>query len=502
MEVRFTAEDWAAWEIAATTLAPDPFGRDPVGWVNTVLGEYLWSKQREIMESVRDNRYTAVQSCHGAGKSFVTSRAIAWWLSTKPLGEAFAVSTAPTAAQVSAILWREIRRAHRKGNLPGYITGGPTPSWKYGDGELIGIGRKPADHDNSAFQGLHDRYILIAVDEACGVPRSIFDAVDSLATNEDARVIAIGNPDDPSSHFAKLCEPGSGWNVIRIDALDSPLFTMEECAKYPELAQLMEAEQMPYSVEQIPRDLWPMLVSPMWVSERVKRWGPNSPIFTSKVRGLFPEIGEDVMITPRMIRDAQARTLIPINYSVLGVDVARFGSDRTIFAHRSGGVVRITGDYGKQDTVVTTEKVIKVATNKRADEVRVDGVGIGGGVIDQLVAKGFDAIDMQSGAAPSGPDAHLFHNARAQWWWDLRRRFEIGEIDIDDRDEDLAAQLGSVKYRFTDKGKIIIESKDEMKRRGLPSPDRADAVMLTSPVAEYDGAYVDEQLDEYGISTV
>lgn len=508
VQVRFTEGDLGAWMQALRGIAPSEYASDPVGWVRDVLGEYLWSKQVEIMHSVLHNRYTAVQSCHGAGKSFVTSRIVAWWLATKPLGQAYAVTTAPTAAQVSSILWREIRRAHRKGALTGYITGGTVPKWKLADGSEIGIGRKPADHDQAAFQGLHDRYLLAAIDEASGVPRSLFDAVDSLATNEMCRVIAIGNPDDPASHFAKICEPGSGWNVIRIDALESPLFTEEACAEYPELAALMESLEIPYSTEEIPEDMKPMLVSPLWVSERIKRWGVTSPIFEAKVRGSFPEIGEDILITPKMIREAQLRELVPINYKVMGVDVARFGSDRTVLGVRSGPVFRVHGDYSKLDTIETSQKVVDLANKQRPNEIRVDGVGIGGGVVDQLNASealsrsGVDIIDMQAGAGPMGIDQHLFHNARAEWYWDLRTRFENGLIDIDPDDDELAAQLGALRYKYTDKGKIIIESKDDLKKRGLPSPDRADVLMLTSPVSDYDGSYVDEELSSYSISPV
>lgn len=491
-----------AWGQAHKSLAPNPWAHDPVGWAREKLGEFFWSKQREILASVTENRYTAVQSCHGVGKSFGTSRAIAWWLDTKPQGDAFAVTTAPTAAQVSAILWREVRRAHKKGKLGGYITGGTIPEWKMSDGEPIGYGRKPADHDQSAFQGIHARHLLVAIDEAGGVPKSIFDAADSLATNEYARVVAIGNPDDPSSHFAKICRPGSGWNVIRIDALASPLFTEAECRKYPELYKLMQEEGIPFSTEEIPEDLVPMLVSPMWVWERIKRWGIASPIFTAKVRGLFPDIGEDILISPRLIREAQQRWEDAAigNWKVLGVDVARFGSDRTVIGMRSGIKFHVIEDHGGLDTVQVAKRVMAVARGQRVDEIRVDGVGVGAGVVDRINEDGVDVVDMQSGGGAIEDD--LFLNARAEWWWGVKDRFENALIAIDPEDDDLAAQLGSMKYDYGDNGKIKVESKKSMKARGLPSPDRADTLMLTSPVAEQPGAYQDEQIASYGISSV
>lgn len=485
-------------------FTPNPYVSDPVGWVQTQLNEYLWSKQREIMESIRTNRYTAVQSCHGAGKSFVASRSVSWWLSVHPPGDAFAVTTAPTAPQVSAILWREIRKAHRKGQLQGYVTSGTVPEWKLDDGEPIGYGRKPADTDQAAFQGIHARFPLIVVDEACGVPRMLFDAVDSLATNEDARVLAIGNPDDPSTHFNEICKPGSGWNVIRIDALASPLFTAEACAPFPELVALMEREGIPYSTEHVPADLLPMLVSPMWVNERILRWGAESPIFTAKVRGLFPDVSEDTLITPKMIREAQERHLDPGPWKILGVDVARFGSDRTVFCLATGGRRRIVGDYSKLDTTETTGKVLAAVRKLGVHEVRVDGVGVGGGVVDQLAHTenvDFDLIDMQAGGATNDPTR--FANARAEWYWHLRELFENDLIDIDPADDQLAAQLGVLKFEHDGKGRIKIESKDSMKRRGLPSPDRADVLMIASAAEVEDGLYVDEEIvDRRTISPV
>jgi hypothetical protein len=99
----------------------DAWRRDPSAWAQDKLGGHLWSKQRAIMASLVANRRTAVQSCHGAGKSHVAGLAASWWIDTHPPGEAIVVSTAPTYPQVHAILWEEIRRNHRKGKLPGRV---------------------------------------------------------------------------------------------------------------------------------------------------------------------------------------------------------------------------------------------------------------------------------------------------------------------------------------------------------------------------------------------
>jgi len=491
-----------AWQVAVDSFQPkqpDPYLNDPVGWVRDKLGEHMWSKQREIAESIRDNRYTAVQSCHDSGKSWSASRLVSWWLSVHDAGEAFAVTTAPTAAQVSAILWREIRRAHRKGGLQGYITSGSVPEWKLDGCEPIGYGRKPADEDQAAFQGIHSRYPLIVVDEAGGVPRTLFDAVDALATNENARVLAIGNPDSATTHFAKICQPGSGWNVIRIDGLETPNFTAEAIAEHPLLAELFDKLGLGPSTEFVPDDLRPMLLSPMWVAERIHRWGIESPLFTAKVRGIFPDVGEDVLIDPAWILAAQARTLEPGPWAILGVDVARFGADRSVIMLRRGPVARIVADNHKQATTETTGQVIVAARKHGADEIRVDGVGVGGGVVDQLAEQGYDVVDMQAGAGAVDNEHYL--NARAEWYWALRERFEQDDIDIDPDDDELAAQLGAIRYKYTSRGQVQIESKDDMKKRKLPSPDRADALMLTA-VADLivpDGVVEDDEDADFSI---
>ena len=133
-----------------------------------------------MVQSVVDNRYSAFKASHDVSKSHTMSRLALWWIDVHPPGEAFVVTTAPTTPQVEAILWRYMGIAHKKAGLPGRIT--LDAKWYIGN-ELVAYGRKPADYDPAAFQGIHARYVLVIIDEAGGVPKSIFDAVDALATN-------------------------------------------------------------------------------------------------------------------------------------------------------------------------------------------------------------------------------------------------------------------------------------------------------------------------------
>lgn len=448
------------WQYVLNEFQPDPKAElhraDPTMWAQDKLGRHLWSKQRDIMNSLVTNRRTAVKSCHGAGKSFCAATAAAWWIDTHPPGDAFVVSTAPSYPQVHAILWEEIRKAHRIGKLPGRVL--QSDEWKLADedGTLVGMGRKPADTDENGFQGIHRRYVLVILDEACGIPEQLWTAVEAITTNADCRILAIGNPDDPNTAFAKNCRPGSGWNVIEISAFETPNFTDEP----------------------VPDGLHPMLVSQEWVDDARKRWGVDSPLYQSKVLAQFPEASEDTLIPASWIIAAQQRTLEPEDRSQLGVDVARFGTDRSIVYHRRGGHVRLFKDWGHKPTTETTGLVIAAIRETGAVQVQVDGVGVGGGVVDQLVEQGLPVVDMQAGGGASDPKR--FVNARAEWYWGLRELFDPanGAIDIDPGDDELASQLGSLRFTYNSRSRIKIESKDDMRKRGMPSPDRADALML------------------------
>lgn len=478
---------------------PDPYLRDPAGWVNGRLGEHLTIDQKNIFSAVLEERYVAVPSCHDVGKSWLASRAAAWWIDVHEPGEAFVVTTAPTAAQVGAILWREIARAHRKGGLPGRITG--QNEWKLelgGPAELVAYGRKPADYDPAAFQGIHARYVLVLIDEACGVPRSIYDAADSLATNENARVLAVGNPDDPASHFREICKPGSGWHVVQIDALKSPNFTREAVARHPRLQAYMIRQGIPPSQEEVPADLRDLLVSPTWVAERIARWGVDSPLFQSKVRGQFPKISIDTLINPHWVTLAQARELKPQPTDAhMGVDVARYGTDHSVIMLRQGGHCRVAVEIARGPVTELAGKVIEKGLGFISRPIaNIDDVGVGGGVTDILAEEGYPHFPMIANAASEELMKNgkpRFADARSEWWWRLREALagpsgtgEDGWLDLDPEDDELAAQITNVKYKINRHGQIQVESKDDMKKRGLASPDRGDALTYALHEADVD----------------
>lgn len=463
--------------VLAKLFPPDnPYRTDPVAWGDEVLDSFWWSKQREIAEAVRDHRYVAVHSAHDTGKSYIASSIGAWWLDTRPVGDAFVVTTAPTWPQVKAILWRELRRRKREGKLRGRMN--LQCEWYMGDNgeeELVAYGRKPADYDQAAFQGIHALYPLIIMDEACGIPKSLYDAVDSLATNENSRVLAIGNPDDPASHFERICRPGSGWHVIQVSAWDTPAFTGEE----------------------VPEELLDLLVSKQWVKEREKRWGRNSFLFISKVDGVFPPVGHDTLIQPGWIRAAQQRDLPGLDVGRYGADIARYGRDKTVVYRNRDGRVRKEFESEKQSTTQTKGRFISLVAGKRNEVPMVmDCIGIGAGIYDDMLEDDHNVYGFDAGGAAQDPAR--FINARAEAWWTVRELFEEGLIDLDEHDEDLAQQLGDIKWGYDTRGRIKIESKDEMKKRlgADASPDHGDAFMMSCVVPPvWDPATAEQMTD-------
>ena len=437
--------------------AARPIG-DPVAWVAERLGEHLWTKQAEIARSVAAHRRTAVQSCHGAGKSYTAARIAAWWLDTHAPGDAFVVSTAPTYSQVRAILWREIHRAHVKGHLPGHVN---QSEWWIG-GEIVGFGRKPSDYDPDAFQGIHARAVLVLIDEACGVPKSLWDAASTLVTNEDSRILAIGNPDDPSSFFAQVCRVDSGWSVLRIAASDTPNFSGED----------------------VPPEIKPLLISPLWVEERRIEWGADSPLYVAKVTGEFPAFASDAVVPYSWAKQCQTLDApLPDDGSVaLGIDVGA-GGDQSVIRERRGNTAGRQWSDHSADPEILVNLAMLALRETGASSINIDTIGVGYGVAghlrDQCREAGLEVDVVSINVAERAQDPTRFINLRAELWWEVGRELSKDEAwDLAAVDDGVISQLVAPKYSVARGGRIQVEAKDDVRRRIGRSPDDADALLL------------------------
>jgi phage terminase large subunit len=423
----------------------------PVEFIRTILNGEPWSIQARIAESVRDNPNTAVPSCFGSGKDWIAARIGLWWVATGGI----LVVTSNSFPQLRDIYWRELRGAHAPSGLPGKPSNGTDLRWEVGD--AWAIGRKPDDNDPEGLQGVHGARVLVVVDEANGVSGPLWDATKGLVVNEESRRLAIGNPYEPVGPFYEACKSPT-WHVIPISVYDTPNFTGESV---PEKAQ---AE----------------LVGPFWLEQRRSEGLEGTPWWTAKVLGQFPESASDQVIPVSLVERARTILHMPDAKEAGGLDVARFGTDDSALVEGSGNGPELVTVVHGHDTMQVAGMGARFL-NERRGTLAVDVVGVGSGVYDRLKEQRLPGqlIEVQAGGAS---DNEGLLNVRAELWWGVREALYRGDMSLSRLDETtyqrLRAELTGPTYRLTSAGKVQIESKEEMKARGLPSPDIADAFCL------------------------
>lgn len=464
---------------------------DPVLWAEERAGLILWSKQKEILRSVAKNKRTAVKSCHSIGKTFISAVLAGWWVDTR--FNSMVQSTAPTYEQVHAQLWEEIRKLHTAVGLPGTVN--EADQWKRpmlseGTGRtkniLVGQGRKPADNNIHGFHGIHrPDGVLTLLDEGCGLHQSLFTGAEAITTAEFDRQLTTGNPDDPATEFGDIFRNrGNQWNLITVSAFDTPNFTDEAeelRAKYkhdPEKAAYVER-------------MLGGLPKPETVEAQKELWGEDSPRYMSKVLAEFPTVSEDSLFTPSEIATGLACKIEPDenSFKVLGVDPARFGSDEAAIVMNNGGKLEVVATYRTMDLMELAARVHKHALDLEVDQVRVDSIGLGGGVQDRLVqlniaaGRPYAVIEMVANSTP--PDRTLHRNARAYWYDSMKYKVRSGNLDLPD-DQQLLAEMSKARYSYPN-GIMQMEGKDDMRKRGEKSPNIMDAaVMAVAPVVSID----------------
>ena len=406
--------------------------------------------------------------------TFISAVAVCWWISTRP--NSMVRSTAPTTYQVHELLWEEIRKLHAQHGLIGDVN--LKDEWKrplYGATVLVGSGKKPSDTNIHAFHGVHrPDGVLVVLDEGCGVPQALYTAADAITTGKDDRVLAVGNPDDPDTEFGAIFKnAASSWNLITVPAFDTPNFTGEA----------------------VPEIVSRGLIQKAWVAERAEEWGEDSSRYKSKILAEFPDQSDDAFFKQADIDKAYDTDLSGADNGsrILGVDVASSGNDRSVVALNKGGRVRIIDSWGHGDIVDSIDRIFDLAKRNGVTEIRLDSVGYGEAVAEQmrrdprLVDYTFVAI--KGSYAPKDKAAHL--NARAEQYDNFRKMMHRGQIDLDREDAAVAKQLLAIKGFLTPKSQIQIESKADMRARGVKSPDELDAMIYSAADFSY---LVDDQL--------
>lgn len=465
---------------------------DPVRFAEQTLGVSLWEKQKEVLMAIKQRRRVAVKSGNGLGKDFTAAVAVLWYLHSHNPG--IVLSTAPTFRQVRHVLWRQIHALHRRAKQP---LGGELLDTRWDlakDRYALGLSATGADQ----FQGFHCENILVVVDEAEGVAEPIYEAIDAIMTSGNVKLLLIGNPTTSSGPFYRAFNEESGiYHPITISALESP--------------NLVESEENIAG-----------LVTPEWVEERRAVWSEDSDLYRSRVLGQFPKRAIDALLAiddiyaavhdlPLALQPAQddphpvSHNPIPaltgfqatggevspgghdwssmflpgagLNAGpvVIGMDVARFGPNRTVLVVRRGITVLSIQAFNGIDTMAGVGKVIDAIRRFGPAQVNVDVSGIGGGVVDRLIEQGYSVHAMDGGARPVRDPACA--NRRAEAYSMLAQRFRDRRIRIP-HDVQLIRELAELRYHSNSQGKLLIESKASMHSRGLPSPDKADALML------------------------
>jgi hypothetical protein len=450
-----------------------------LGWARS-RGIYLWSAQRAIAQSVEREKRTVVRAGHAVGKSFCAAVLSAWWVDTHP--DSMVITTAPTYDQVHGILWEEIRALHGRLQLPGKALA--TDEWKL-NGRQVGIGRKPPDNakgsdfDPATFQGYHRvGGVLVILDEASGVPEWLWNAVETVTTGDNCRILAIGNPDNPGSHFARVCRPDHpGWVKHRISVFDSPAFTAER--------------------DEVPPEVLAALVPESWPRERADEWGTDDYKYIAKVLAEFPSdhprqvVSVGDLLACQFAEPRSAEELLPVE---LGVDVGG-GGDETVIRERRG--VRAGRQWVQRSDRPEDigNLIVHCILETGATCVKIDSIGVGFGVVGDLRTRarrgdhhaeivGVNVAEAATGQRkPVNGRAPLptYLNKRAQMWWEIgrlgsqRREWDLSAMDDADR---TLGQLMQPRYDEDMKGRIFIETKDEIRARTGGSPDRAEALLL------------------------
>lgn len=488
---------------AASRQLGTPYGiwvDDAQGFVEDILGEPTYSiPSRMFTELSRPKARLVVPSCFASGKSWSAARSVLWWSMVHPVGTAKTVLLAPLWRQVTHQLWPELRRSHSKADLPGVVDMSQMkmPTEK-GLDVVVAYGIAAAPHNEAAVQGIHAANLLLVVDEAGGLGHVIGRNLRGLLTGDNTRLLTIGNPptDEERSWFERLShEPSS--TVLRISAFDTPNLTGEKVAQCGSCPPDVPAH--PLSDHLVDRD---------WVEDTIRVHGEDSPFVQAKVYARWVKNTQSVCIPAAWIDAAKITDLeehVPGSWVRLGVDVASGGGDELVVARLVGRQATIEHATSGPDNanpvhvagvvlrhILEAEKLARSLQSETPVRVKIDAIGVGWGVAGLLEEWGREGkhsseivkivVSERPGSSPEAATLRP-RNKRAEMWLAGRALLMPDDdaqtgihLAVDDK---TLAQFSLPKMQTDSAGFTVIESKDSMRNRGVQSPDRAEAVLLS-----------------------
>lgn len=399
--------------------------------------------------------------------TYLAARLALWWLFCYPKSKV--ISTAPTQRQVKDLLWAELRTAYHKSNIK---LGGELLQLmlKISD-DHFAVGFSTDSENMDKFSGYHAPYQMVIFDQAAGIEPLIWEAAEGLMTSEHSRWLTISNTAISSSEMANICMPDrktrfGKWNVLKIKATESPNVIAG-------------------------KNVYPGLVAHDWVKRREEAWGRDDPLFKIFVEAEFIPDSEMVVVPFEYITRAFETAGDLGSHIEVGLDVARMGTDSSVWIARSGSKAlegkRMTGNTTMQVVGETVEfkKYLEAKYNQPVLAIKVDVIGLGAGVYDRLMELEEPVVAVNNAEVHSLIDKERYSNIRAEMAWALRHRMEqfgVGLLELHTTDYEIKdyirGDIQAMRYKITSQGKIQIAQKDEIRKFLGRSPDYWDALVL------------------------
>lgn len=431
--------------------------QDPVLFVEQAMNvEFIEDWQKIALQNLLVPSDQAIRSGHGVGKSAFLAWAIIYWMLLKP--EPRIACTAPTGHQLEDVLWGEIAQWTKR--LPQVLqqelnvknerieaTRNPK--------QFYCVARTARKDQPEAFQGFHAPDMLFIADEASGVDDIIFQVGEGAMSTKGAKTILTGNPTRTSGYFYDAFHKMRSTWIIQV-------------------VSCLEIKRPGHSEEYGPK--------------MAKKYGEDSNIYRVRVLGEFPAVDDDAVISLQLCEEATRRDVGQVPGTIVwGLDVARFGDDTSALAKRQRNVLLEPTREWKGKDIMQTAGIVYNEYNEtrpalRPSVIMVDEIGLGAGVLDRLKELGLPARGVNVAESPAVKEKFL--RLRDELWWSAREWLEARDCKIPE-DDDLIGELTSPKYQFTSAGKIQIESKLDMKKRGVASPNKADAFIMTFAASDF-----------------